>query len=535
MKITRLALALLLASTAGAGIAVPDTMARDQILEIGWESYLLKWYCDTANIYSGVTNATCQYSSPGWQQGVAYKWGGYDSRDAFYRSVVTNLGRAGDVNSAATVSGTYGDDCSGYVSLCLRSGRYSTSGFPSVTTEITYPVIAPGDIMNKAGSHVRMFEKYTGTNLTMEFESTTGVSPGRVTRRVLSTDSSYLARRYNYVVAWPSIVRAVATGASSATIEFLGAATTGFRVYRSTDAVNWTRIADEATLGVQAQSATASGLANGTTYFFRVTAVNGATESDPSCVFPVRIATGARKALIVSGFDRWIRKTESGGKPHTLLTRYSESLEPAGYSFDTVDNLRVLDGVTALSQYSSVWWMLGDESSTDDSLSHQEQLKLQDYLAAGGKLFISGSEILYDLVSKANTINDTAFAANYLKAGYVSDGASGNGYVFAGISGTECAGISANFDNGTAGTINVLYPDVITPQGGAKAVFQYSPGSVAATLYKGTFGSGTVPGAVFVCGFPLESVTTPAGRSNVVNAATSAFFAGAGVEAWDRY
>jgi hypothetical protein len=40
---------------------------------------------------------------------------------------------------------------------------------------------------------------------------------------------------------------------------------------------------------------------------------------------------------------------------------------------------------------------------------------------------------------------------------------------------------------------------------------------------------------VFVCGFPLESVTTPAGRSNVVNAATSAFFAGAGVEAWDRY
>jgi hypothetical protein len=34
-----------------------------------------------------------------------------------------------------------------------------------VCTQITYADIGPGDLMNVASSHVRVFEKYTGTNL----------------------------------------------------------------------------------------------------------------------------------------------------------------------------------------------------------------------------------------------------------------------------------------------------------------------------------------------------------------------------------
>ncbi|MCX7719360.1 MAG: fibronectin type III domain-containing protein, partial [Candidatus Sumerlaeaceae bacterium] len=284
------ALALAFALMAQQGAAQVTAFARDQMFEIANEHLLLRWYCAPSNIYTGVANATCPYTTTGWKDGMAYKWGGYDTRDSYWLNVVINGGWAGDTNSAAIVNGTYGNDCSGYISRVWRSGRYTTSSFPSIAPEVGYTVIAPGDIMNYAASHVRMFERYTATNMTMQYECTTGVSPGRVVRRVLATDPNYLARRYNKVVAWPSIVRATASGPTSALIEFLGHASTGFRVYQSTDQTNWTAVVNESSLGVQAQSATVTGLANGTTYFFRVVAVNGTAESAPSAIFPLRIA-----------------------------------------------------------------------------------------------------------------------------------------------------------------------------------------------------------------------------------------------------
>src|SRR5262249_8561705 len=154
--------------------------------------------------------------------------------------------------------------------------------------------------------------------------------------RVLSTDTNYVPLRYNYVVAWPSLVRVTAASASSALLEFLGSATTGFRVYQSTDATNWTRIADETTLNVLAQTYTATGLANGTTYYFKVTALNGSTETAASGIVPIRIAAGARKVLLVNGYDRWTRKTESGGLPCNFLTRYATALTGAGFAYDSV-------------------------------------------------------------------------------------------------------------------------------------------------------------------------------------------------------
>ena len=517
--------------------AVPDVMARDQVLEIAREHLQLHWYCDTFNIYSGVTDATCPYSTVGWKDGIPYKWGGYDSRDTYYTSVVVNHGWAGDTNSAAIVATTYGDDCSGFVSRALRSGRYTTSGFPSVSTQITYPTIGPGDIMNKASSHVRMFEYYTGTNLTMEIECTTGVSPGRVVRRVLATDATnYLPRRYNYMVQWPSLVRAAATGASTAALDFFGQASTGFRVYQSTDLLAWTRIADETTLGPKAVGATATSLAANTTYYFRVTALNATTESSPSNVLALRIAPGASKALIVNGYDRWTRKTQSAGLAHAFVARYADPLATSGYAFDSCDNLRIVDDTVSLATYPSVWWLLGDESTSDETFGYQEQLRVQSYLQQGGHLFVSGAEVLFDLVSSnPSPINDVAFANNYLHSGYGGDGSSGNGYTFSGKSGTAFAGVSGGFDNGTGGTYQVATPDILSPLGGAQTVMSYGTGTAAAIAYRGTFGGGSAVGSVVVAGFPLETVATPAARNALVLATSNSLFAGAAVEDWSVY
>ena len=516
-------------------LGVPDTMARDQILEIAYEAYFLKWYCDTYNIYSEVPNATCPYTNVGWQMGISYKWGGADTRDSFWKNVVTNHGWAGDTNSAAIVSGTYGDDCSGYASNCLRSGRYTTSSFPSICTEVSYATIAPGDLMNRAGSHVRIFEKYTGTNLTQLLECTTGVSPGRVIRRVLATDANYLPLRYNYVVPWPSILQVCATSASTAKIEFLGAASTGFRVYTSTDLTNWTLTENETTLGPQSQLTTLTGLVPGTTYYVRVTAVNATSETAPSPVLALRLSSSASKFLIVNGYDRWTRKTESGQNAHAFVSRVAKPLGQLGFAFDSVDNVRVVDRTIDLRSYGAVWWVLGDESSTDDALSYQEQLALQEFLEEGGRLFVSGSEILYDLIYKTNTINDTPFALNYLKAGYGGDGSAGNGYTFSGAAGTVFQGISGNFDNGSSGTFNVYYPDILVPQTGAVPILLYGNGSVAGIQYVGIVGAGTKRAVLCVLGFPYETITSESVRQELASRVAGLFWATTGISEWDRF
>ena len=66
--------------------------------------------------------------------------------------------------------------------------------------------------------------------------------------------------------------------------------------------------------------------------------------------------------------------------------------------------------------------MLGDESTEHETFSAAEQILVQQYLESGGKIFVSGSEIGWDLFEKG-TPSDKNFYTNYLKAIYKSDDA----------------------------------------------------------------------------------------------------------------
>ena len=54
---------------------------------------------------------------------------------------------------------TAGVDCSGFVlrSWGWRGARHTTSSLANVTTAIALEDLRPGDILNDAGSHVRLF------------------------------------------------------------------------------------------------------------------------------------------------------------------------------------------------------------------------------------------------------------------------------------------------------------------------------------------------------------------------------------------
>ncbi|RYF39006.1 MAG: hypothetical protein EOO38_23950 [Cytophagaceae bacterium] len=128
--------------------------------------------------------------------GLPYAWGSYvPNLDAFAKrlesgalaSNVCTCRNADCVNKRAT-----GVDCSAFVSFAWRTGNYyTTASLPNknVSTRIQWAEIKLGDIVNKAGSHVRLVEsisnQQSGRYLTV-IESTTLATCGGVCRRSYS-------------------------------------------------------------------------------------------------------------------------------------------------------------------------------------------------------------------------------------------------------------------------------------------------------------------------------------------------------------
>lgn len=105
---------------------------------------------------------------PGWwipgqvNQGIPYKWGGFDDPASFDQAVSQGLA-AGDVSSpakrradnAAVSRQAAGVDCSGFVSRCLKLPTvHDTSQLPSVCNLIEVTDLRPGDLLNVPRKHV---------------------------------------------------------------------------------------------------------------------------------------------------------------------------------------------------------------------------------------------------------------------------------------------------------------------------------------------------------------------------------------------
>src|SRR5207248_2052310 len=144
------------------------------------------------------------------------------------------------------------------------------------------------------------------------------------------------------------------------------------------------------------------------------------------------------------------------------------------------------------------------------SFSSVEQPLVTAYLNSGGNLFVSGSEIGYDLDrSSGPTTADRNFYHNQLRAVFANDDA--NTYGFSPSAGGIFAGNPASgFDNGAHGTYNVDFPDVLTPTNGSIAAISYSGGigGAAAVQYDGSLGGGKLVN----WGFPFETITNSAVR-----------------------
>jgi len=290
----------------------------------------------------------------------------------------------------------------------------------------------------------------------------------------------------------------------------------GYRLYYALDDdfSGWALAADESTLTPATTSVSLNPnqflvVPTTTAVHFKLTAVvtngvNPDVESVPSDVYSrtVNTTTGPR-VLIVDAFDR-INDYKS--RSHNFAAIYFNTLrDNATMRINSAADEMIDAGTILLSDYDIVLWFTGDDSSADKVFNGTNKTAIKSFLDNGGKLLITGSEIAYNLGRTATppvAEYDISFMNNYLKATYVSDGAVAIDNPVTGITGTPFEGVTLNLGE----TYVARFPDNINSSGGGTRILSYNNSTrYAGVAYKGTFGSGTTPGAIIYLGFTLET------------------------------
>ena len=292
----------------------------------------------------------------------------------------------------------------------------------------------------------------------------------------------------------------------------------GYRLFFSTDGTTWSQRDNETRIGSGISSISYDNIRSGR-IFFRIAAVDSASPTNVSPysdVYGLRLNSSSDKTLIVDGFDR----TEASGSYHASSHSFAmtHGLSVTG-DFETCANDALLDGTVSLSQYARVLWVLGDESTNDETFSQSEQGVVQEYLRQGGNLFVSGSEIGYDLdQSSGPTQADRDFLHNFLKCAYVSDDA--NDYTVTGNVASAFSGITLRYGViGEGSPYEEDWPDVLSPGDAAQSVLLYNTtgtGGTAGVAFQGVFSGGTAPGAVVTLAFPFETIVNQTQRDSVM-------------------
>jgi Fibronectin type III domain/Dockerin type I domain len=319
-------------------------------------------------------------------------------------------------------------------------------------------------------------------------------------------------------------------------------AASGYKVYYSANGY-----AFDNGRATTATSMDISGLPAGRVSYFRVSATNAGGESFPTATLAVGVSSIASRLLLVHGadrFDRYLPPWETVSNAGTVIrmepgrfnsfdysVQHGKAMQSAGYSFDAASYEAIEDADITLTAYQGVVWIGGQEAEADPldnadntSLKQGMRTQLKQFLEGGGNLFISGSEIGWDLArSSGPTQDEKNFFANYLKSQYIGDDsntfqAQGSAGVFAGLP-------LFAYDDGSNGTYDVRFPDRLGAAGGSVAVMSYVGGSggVAAIQYTGTFSDSSTTARLLYLGFPFETIVDESIRNEVMQRVLDSF------------
>ena len=271
----------------------------------------------------------------------------------------------------------------------------------------------------------------------------------------------------------------------------------GYSIEQSPDGKGFTEVAQTTQL-----TWTTGPLAHGSMRSFRVRAFNGSGRSFPTEALTAGTThTRASDLLLVQGFDRLGEFVKGPENTQDYLRLHGDAIRRnAEFSlgFDAANNEAVGGGQVRLPGYRAVDWLLGEESTADETFSSAEQGLVRSYLQGGGRLLVTGAEVGWDLDARGSAA-DRAFYRQVIGAAYVRDDA--GTYAFRSTNGIFAGLAAGTFDNGTQGTYNVDWPDVIRAADNKSRVdLLYASGEGA--------GIERIDGTARVVhlGFPLETI-----------------------------
>ncbi|NWF90511.1 MAG: M23 family metallopeptidase [Ignavibacteriaceae bacterium] len=179
----------------------------------------------------------------------------------------------------------------------------------------------------------------------------------------------------------------------------------GYRLYYSIDGVNY-NIRDNETVITSSLNSYQYYFNQKTPLFLKLYAVDSAPITNISIasdVYGLRMLNDDKKILIVDGFDRFSGSGSWQYPYHDFIISYAKAFN---LSFETCSNEEVISGNINLNNYELVIWILGDESTANETFSIIERNLVSAYLESGGKLFISGSEIAWDLEGASSATSE---------------------------------------------------------------------------------------------------------------------------------
>ncbi len=305
-----------------------------------------------------------------------------------------------------------------------------------------------------------------------------------------------------------------------------GDAATGYVVYQSS---NGRGFGDAIELG-NVTSTVVSGLAVGETRYFRVAATNAGGESMPTEVLAVRRpSTGTAEVLIVNGFDRLQRELNPiqtftqppayagqsverqqwrRSNSYDYVIEHAEALAANDIGFASSSNEAVADQDIDMSAYTIAVWILGSESTDDETFDASEQARLNDFFAGGGALFVSGSNIAFDLINQSG---GAVFANSALQIGYAGDDA-GTQQATGAAGGILSDIASVSFSLASGAPYDVRSPDRLSAATDGVTCLNYVGGSggIAGIQFTGN----THNAVTF--GFPFEAIGDAGVRAMVM-------------------
>jgi fibronectin type III domain protein len=335
----------------------------------------------------------------------------------------------------------------------------------------------------------------------------------------------------------PSAVWGKSTSSESVTLgwtapasnEVVGDPATGYVIYQSGNGYGYVAVAEVD--GASKTSFTLNDLPNDETTYFRVASKNAGGESvqsEPIAVCPA--SSGNQDVLIVNGFDRIDRMMNppqviaagvggisAGGcttyriRPRQInagdyVIQHAEAIFANETPLVSCSNEAVVNGSVSLDDYQAVFWIVGEESTEDETFNVQEQALVTSYLNQGGNFFVSGAEIAWDLEEKGAGKD---FFNNVLKASYVADDSST--YTALGASRGIFKGLVFGFSPG--GTqYDAQSTDTINPVGDAIVAATYATGGNAAIQYEGA----DPVRRVVLCTFPFELIRSEDTRAEAM-------------------